>query len=111
MAQAGLRGCTSGPAKGAAAVSEPRPRRPALPCSWPGLGVADQRDLPAGDDLFHPGARKGVGHAGAIVGDILIAPVTDVAHLGRVEGGVFDDHPGAGLKLFEEPDEAPLLLL
>src|SRR5215472_13683904 len=39
---------------------------PHLPVSLPGLGVADQCDLPAGDDLFHRGAGEGVGHAGAI---------------------------------------------
>src|SRR5829696_3284654 len=96
---------------GLAMVSLPRPRYPALPCSWPGLGVADQRDLAAGDNLFHLGAGEGPGHAGPVGGDVLIALVADVAHLGRVEGGVFDDHPCAGPQLFEKLDEALLLLL
>src|SRR4051794_18362170 len=96
---------------GLAVVSLPRPRYPALPCSWPGPGVADQRDLAAGDDLFYLGAGEGLGHAGPVGGDVVIPLVADIAHLGRVEGGVFDDHPCAGPQPFEELDEALLLLL
>ena len=85
-------------------------RHGALPRSWPGLGVADQCDLPAGDALFHRGAGEGVGHAGAIGGDVLIALMTDAAHLGRAETGVLDNHPGTRSKPFEEPGEGPFLL-
>src|SRR5690606_33350540 len=85
-------------------------REPALPRSWPGLGVADEADLAAGDDLLHLVAGEGPGHAGAVGGDVLVALVADAPHLGRVEGRVLDDHPGAGPEPLEELDEAPLLL-